>query len=282
MGATFTTICEQVRNCDSQEPHCKTLRAYRESVNHPDVRTPLLCDGNSDARIAFIGALGGEITFHEPGEAAYEYIRCSKTDYSLGWQSGLNLAKLLHRVYLRAPSLVRCSIGDLHGPLDPARVHLRDPVAVDSFLRCFFSPQVMAVHRTNLLKCHGPAAYKEGTRGFREAATVCATRHLAHELAALRPAVVVPLGNPATQFFVSWVGLPRPSDVRGWLGLPREQRRVVLPAVDVETIVNPFFHPSPLGWANSSDVDRDTFVRDIVWALGAEAQPKTLRRRPGA
>lgn len=274
---TITSIREDVRACAAPETHCSVLRNYRDSLDHPDVRTPLLCDANADARVVFIGAIGGEITFHRPGEPAYEYNQLCGNDYTLGWHSGINLAKLLHRLYLRMPSLVRCDPSELRGSLDPHRLSTRDAAGVDRFLRRFFSAEVMPVHRTNLLKCHGPGEYKEGTRNFREAATVCCDRHLARELQALRPTVVVPLGNPATAFFVSWTQLRGPLAVRGWQAIPRERRRMFLPKLGTETIVNPYFHPSPLGWANSTEADREAFVSDLAWALGGEVGHSALQ-----
>ena len=125
---------------------------------------------------------------------------------------------------------------------EPGEVRVEE-MRHDAALKAFRSEDLYPVHGTNLVKCHTVKRIYEHEERFRELVEVGAALHLRTELLALRPRIVLLLGQPVVEGFNDAFGLNVP-----W---PPNSVSKRFRIDDLEADALAFYHPM-YGGRNSS------------------------------
>ncbi len=174
-------MIESCRNRDNVG--CKALIDYRENANVAGASHPVLFQIVNGARIMIIGAVPGSL------DAAPAYQRLVNGQFSLGYKSARGLGEIMVRVG---------EIRDIGLPSDLTRM----PVTKHIQEKHLLARARLCLHVTNLVKCHAPKNWEsKETEAWRLAGDACQSRHLASEVSALEPEMVVLLGKEVAYYF---------------------------------------------------------------------------------
>jgi len=110
------------------------------------------------------------------------------------------------------------------------------------------------VYCTNIVKCRPP----DNRRPKKDEIRTCTELHLASELAAIRPKVICPLGQTATEFFMDLTG--NMSEVIG--------RETALTISDMQVKLLPSYHPAAVLYQRKKMRDFQKSIAAAVKAAG--------------
>ncbi len=174
---------EQCRSTDS--PGCIQLTEYRDRASIEGASHPVLFQVVPHARVMLVGAVPGGIDT-DARKAAYQKLVGGQ--FALGHKSAQGLGEIMTRVgVIRGIDLPKglTSLPDSNGIQEN---HLR-------------ARERLGLHVTNLVKCHAPTGWESSnTALWKKTADACTGRHLAYEVEAVDPEMVIFLGKQAADY----------------------------------------------------------------------------------
>lgn len=186
---SLAEIRNGVQHCrNSDDFGCIKLTEYRDQANVDGASHPVLFQIVPKAKIMLIGAVPGSIDA-DAKKAAYQ--RLVNAQFSLGHKSAKGLGEIMMRVG---------NIRNIHLPADIIRLP-DTKIIQDNHL---LARESLGLHITNLVKCHALTSW-ENTNNlvWRQTANACERRHLAHEVIAIDPSMIILLGNEVVDYVTS-------------------------------------------------------------------------------
>ena len=177
-------IRQAIENCRNRDNvGCAALVDYRENANVTGASHPVLFQIVEGARIMIIGAVPGSI------DAVPSYQRLVNGQFSLGYKSAQGLGEIMVRIGEIKDISLPPRLSDIPDTEDIQKNHL-------------LARERLGLHVTNLVKCHAWTSWESTeTDAWRLAGDACQSRHLASEVSAIEPEVVVLLGKEVADYF---------------------------------------------------------------------------------
>lgn len=181
---TLDEIRSSAKLCrNSNNAGCRYVTKYRDRLNVEGASHPVLFQIVSDTRIMIIGAVPGPI------DSKPSYQKLARGEFSLGHRSGQGLGMIMSRASRLMNISLSSEIEKIPTTLEIQESHL-------------FARELLGLHVTDLVKCHAPRGWESNeNRLWILAADACQSRHLAHEVEAADPEMVILLGKEVATYF---------------------------------------------------------------------------------
>ena len=184
--AEIRSDVEHCRNNDNTG--CITLIKYRTQENVEGADHPVLFQIVPKAEIMLIGAVPGSISA-DARKVAYQKL--VNAQFSLGHKSAQGLGEIMMRV------------GKIKGIDLPTDI-IRLPNIRTIQDKHLLARERLDLHVTNLVKCHAPTSWESTNNTiWRKTASACVRRHLASEIKALDPSLIILLGKDVVDYVAS-------------------------------------------------------------------------------